>query len=61
MIKYKVMQVNKEVLADNMDLEQALMTIDLLRANNPNVSYDIEDYIWINPEDLRLGRDPDLH
>ena len=59
MIKYKV--INKEVLADNMDLEQALMTIDMLRASNPDVSYDIEDYVWINPEDLRLGRDPDLH
>jgi len=59
MIKYKV--INKEVLADNMDLEQALMTIDILRANNPDVSYDIEDYVWINPENLRLGRDPDLH
>ena len=59
MIKYKV--INKEVLADNMDLEQALMTIDMLRASNPDVSYDIEDYVWINPDNLRLGRDPDLH
>ena len=59
MIKYKV--INKEVLVDNMDLEQALMTINILRANNPDVSYDIEDYVWINPDNLRLGRDPDLH
>jgi len=59
MIKYKV--INKEVLVDNMDLEQALMTIDMLRASNPDVSYDIEDYVWINPDNLRLGRDPDLH
>ena len=59
MIKYKV--INKEVLVDNMDLEQALMTINILRANNPDVSYDIEDYVWVNPDNLRLGRDPDLH
>jgi len=59
MIKYRV--INKEVLANDMDLEEALMTVDVLRANNPDVIYDIEDYNWMPPKTKRLGRDPDLH
>jgi len=59
MIKYRV--INKEVLACDMDLEEALMAVDVLRTNNPDVIYDIEDYNWTPVEKKRLGRDPDLH
>ena len=44
-----------------MDLEEALTSIDTLRNSNPDVSYDIEDYVWKSPSNIRLGRDPDLH
>ena len=59
MIKYRV--INKEVLANDLDLEEALITVGALRANNPDVTYDIEDYNWNPPKKKRLGRDPDLH
>ena len=59
MIKYRV--INKEIIANDMDLDEALMAIELLRANNPEVTYDIEDYNWTPAEHRRLGRDPDLH
>ena len=59
MIKYRV--INKKVLVEDLNIEEALMTIDVLRANNPDVIYDIEDYNWVNHEGKRLGRDPDLH
>ena len=59
MIKYRV--INKVVHADDLNIEEALMTADILRANNPGVIYDIEDYNWVSPEGKRLGRDPDLH
>jgi hypothetical protein len=32
-----------------------------LHINNPGVTYYIEEYNWIAPENKRLGRDPDLH
>jgi|TARA_R110000744_G_scaffold71218_1_gene143434 hypothetical protein len=59
MIKYRV--INKEILACDMDLEEALMTVEVLRINNPDKIYDIEDYNWTSVEQRRLGRDPDLH
>ena len=59
MIKYRV--INKEIIANDMDLDEALMAIEVLRANNPEVTYDIEDYNWTPAEHRRLGRDPDLH
>ena len=59
MIKYRV--INKAVLADELNIEEALMTVDILRVNNPDMIYDIEDYNWNPPKTKRLGRDPDLH
>ena len=61
MLKSRV--INKEIIANDMDLEEAVMAVDVLRANtnNPNVTYDIEDYNWTPAEHKRLGRDPDLH
>ena len=59
MIKYRV--INKEIIANDMDLDEALMAIEVLRANNPEVTYDIEDYNWTPAEHRRLGRNPDIH
>ena len=59
MIKYRI--VSKKIIADTMDLEEALTSIDTLRSSNPGVDYDIEDYVWKSPSNIRLGRDPDLH
>ena len=59
MIKYRV--INKVVHAEDLNIEEALMTADVLRANNPEVTYDIEDYNWTPLEHRRLGRDPDIH
>ena len=59
MIKYRV--INKVVHAEDLNIEEALMTADVLRGNNPDVTYDIEDYNWNPPKKKRLGRDPDLH
>ena len=44
-----------------MNLDEALLAVDVLRANNPDVTYDIEDYNWTPLEHRRLGRDPDIH
>ena len=59
MIKYRV--INKEIIAKDMNLDEALLAVDVLRANNPAVTYDIEDYNWTPLEHRRLGRDPDIH
>ena len=58
MIKYRIF--SKETLIDNMDQEEALTCIAIFRQNNPETSYDIEEYNWA-PDGNRLGRDPDLH
>ena len=58
MIKYRIF--SKEVIADNMDQEEALTCVEMLRQNNPETQYDIEEYNWSHVE-KRLGRDPDLH
>ena len=59
MIKYRV--INKEIVADVMNIDEALMAIDVLRANNPGMTYDIEDYDWTPADKKGFGRDPDLH
>ena len=43
-----------------MDEDQASTCIDILRQNNPDILYDIEEYNWSHVE-KRMGRDPDLH
>ena len=43
-----------------MDQEEAATCIAILRQNNPDILYDIEEYNWSHVE-KRLGRDPDLH
>tara|TARA_S200002703_G_C3678258_1_gene208314 strand:- start:265 stop:441 length:177 start_codon:yes stop_codon:yes gene_type:complete len=58
MIKYRIF--SKEVIVDNMDEEEALTCVEMLRQNNPDKIYDVEKYNWSHVE-KRLGRDPDLH
>ena len=58
MIKYRIF--SKETLVDNMDQEEALTCVEMLRQNNPETQYDIEEYNWSHVE-KRMGRDPDLH
>jgi hypothetical protein len=58
MIKYRIF--SKETIVDNMDQEEALTCVEILRQNNPENQYDIEEYNWSHVE-KRMGRDPDLH
>ena len=58
MIRYRIF--SKEVVVDNMTKEDALTCISMLRENNPDIMYDVEEYNWSHEEN-RLGRDPDLH
>ena len=58
MIKYRIF--SKEVIIDNMDEEEALTCIEMLRQNNPDKLYDVEKYNWSHVG-KRMGRDPDLH
>ena len=58
MIKFRIF--SKEVIVDNMDEEEALTCIEMLRQNNPDILYDVEKYNWSHVG-KRMGRDPDLH
>ncbi len=58
MIKYRIF--SKEIIVNNMDQEEALTCVEMLRQNNPETQYDIEEYNWSHVE-KRMGRDPDLH
>jgi hypothetical protein len=58
MIKYRIF--SKEIIVNNIDQEEALTSVEMLRQNNPDTLYGIEEYNWSHVE-KRLGRDPDLH
>ena len=58
MRRYRIF--SKEVVVANMTKEDALTCISMLRENNPDIMYDVEEYNWSHEEN-RLGRDPDLH
>ena len=58
MLKYRV--IKKEILTEGLEQEEALTCIEMLRQNNPDTLYNIEEYNWSHVE-KRLGRDPDLH
>jgi hypothetical protein len=58
MIKYRIF--SKEIIVNNIDQEEALTSVEMLRQNNPDILYNIEEYNWSHVE-KRLGRDPDLH
>ena len=58
MLKYRV--IKKEILTEGLEQEEALTCVEMLRQNNPDILYDIEEYNWSHVE-KRLGRDPDLH
>ena len=52
--------IEKEIVAENMDEEEAQTVVAMLQDQHPKQTYDIEEYNWA-PEAKRLGRDPDLH
>jgi hypothetical protein len=56
MTKYRI--INKSILTDGLDKEEAYVTLENLRAQNPDIPYEIEEYVI---EEKRMGRDPDLH
>jgi|TARA_R110000823_G_scaffold14801_3_gene48654 hypothetical protein len=58
MLKYRV--IKKEILTEGLEQEEALACVEMLRQNNPDILYNIEEYNWSHVE-KRLGRDPDLH
>tara|TARA_R110002096_G_scaffold64331_3_gene156889 strand:- start:1204 stop:1380 length:177 start_codon:yes stop_codon:yes gene_type:complete len=58
MLKYRV--IKKEILTEGLEQEEALTCVEMLRQNNPDILYNIEEYNWSHVE-KRLGRDPDLH
>ncbi len=58
MIKYRIF--SKEIIVNNIDQEEASAIVEMLRQNNPDTLYDIEEYNWSHVE-KRMGRDPDLH
>ena len=62
-IKYRVYTQKyawKEIVADNLDEQEAREACAILQDQQPLQKYDIEEYNWA-PEAKRLGRDPDLH
>ena len=58
MLKYRV--IKKEILTEGLEQEEALTCVEMLRQNNPDILYNIEEYNWSHVE-KRMGRDPDLH
>jgi hypothetical protein len=56
MTKYRV--INKSILADNLDQDEAYIVVEHLRIDNPNTPYEIEEY---KLDSKLMGRDPDLH
>ena len=58
MLKYRV--IKKEILTEGLEQEEALACVEMLRQNNPDILYTIEEYNWSHVE-KRMGRDPDLH
>ena len=58
MIRYRIF--SKEVVVDNMDEEESMLSLAILQQQNPTIAYEVEKYNWSHLEN-RLGRDPDLH
>ena len=56
MKKYRIIQ--KDILCNGMDENEALETLLMFQSNTPDKKYEIEEY---DPEANRIGRDPDLH
>ena len=66
-IRYRVITIKdtdlfieKEIVAENLDEEEAQTVVAMLQDQHPKQKYDIEEYNWA-PNAKRLGRDPDLH
>ena len=58
MKKYRIIQ--KDILCDGMEKNEALETLQMFQSNTPDKKYEIEEYN-LNPVANRMGRDPDLH
>tara|TARA_R110002020_G_scaffold154883_1_gene335579 strand:+ start:23 stop:193 length:171 start_codon:yes stop_codon:yes gene_type:complete len=56
MKKYRIIQ--KDILCNGMDENEALETLLMFQSNTPDKKYEIEEY---DSEANRIGRDPDLH
>ena len=59
MKKYRIIQ--KDIVVDAMDELEALETLQMLIAHNPDKKYCTEEYEWVKLEGKLYGRDPDLH
>ena len=59
MKKYRIIQ--KDILCDGMEKNEALETLQMFQSNTPDKKYEIEEYDYIPPEGKGMGRDPDLH
>ena len=59
-VRYRIVDAtDNEILANNLTLEQAHETLDLLEAQYPGNKLEIESYTYYPI--TGLGRDPDLH
>ena len=59
MVRYRIIDSRRTIVANSLTLEQAHETLRFLALDNPQESYEIESYTQSAP--WRLGRDPDLH
>ena len=59
MLRYRI--IHTDMVCDGMCYDDALLTLQQLRAAYPDNEYDLEEYNYVPPEGKRLGRDPDLH
>ena len=59
MLRYRI--IHTDTVCDGMMYDDALLTIQQLRAAYPDNEYEIEEYNYVPPDANRYGRDPDLH
>ena len=59
MLRYRI--IHTDTVCDGMMYDDALLTIQQLRAAYPDNEYEIEKYNYVPPDAKRYGRDPDLH
>ena len=59
MLRYRI--IHTDTVCDGMMYDDALLTIQQLRAAYPDNEYEIEEYNYVPPDAKRYGRDPYLH
>ena len=57
--KFRILEDNKEIAVAN-SMEEATMTIECWKVNNPHKQYEIQE-IQVSAVKPGFGRDPDLH